>query len=110
MNRINQFVSILLLAWMGIFTQMTITHLGHGHELLQTEANLCAIDCEDESHHSAGERCEWFMAKRLTDNDGIIVAIDQVPIEFESIQWTLQIFLSTASQHFVHWDRGPPVV
>ncbi|MBC8345677.1 MAG: hypothetical protein ISR82_06625 [Candidatus Marinimicrobia bacterium] len=110
MKSINQFISLILLAWMGIFTQVTTTHIGHSHDLLPAEASLCAIDCEDDSHHSAGEACQWFMAKRLTNHDGPFVIIDQIPIEYETIQWTPQFFLSTASQEYVHWDRGPPVV
>jgi hypothetical protein len=49
------------------------------------------------------------MAKRLIDNDGIINVTVQASIEFESIQWTAQYFLPTASHNYVHWDRGPPV-
>ena len=49
------------------------------------------------------------MAKRLTDNDGINHFTVQASTEFESIQWTAQYFLLTASHNYVHWDRGPPV-
>ncbi|MEA1881631.1 MAG: hypothetical protein U9N31_04455 [Candidatus Marinimicrobia bacterium] len=110
MKSINQFIALILLAWMGLFTQISTSHMGHAHDLLPSEASLCAIDCDEESHHFAGVACQWFMVKRLTNNDGIISTVDQIPIEFETIHWTPQYFLSTASQNFVHWDRGPPVV
>ncbi len=111
MKKFNiRIISIILAVWMGIFSQISTIHVGHGHDLIPLKDSLCAIDCEEESHHSVGEACEWFMAKRLTNNDGIISTVDQIPIEFEKIHWTPQYFLSTASQNFVHWDRGPPVV
>ena len=111
MKKFNiRIISIILAVWMGIFIQISTIHLGHGHDLIPLKHSLCAIDCEEKSHHSVWEACELFMGKRLTNNDGIISTVDQIPIEFETIHWTPQYFLSTASQNFVHWDRGPPVV
>ena len=60
MRIINQIIAVILLGWMGVFTQLSTSHMGHGHDLLPAEANLCAIDCEEESHHGAGEACQWF--------------------------------------------------
>jgi|GEM_PF-352931 hypothetical protein len=110
MKRLNQSILFILLVWMSIFTQLSMTHMGHGHELIPAEASFCTIDCDEDSHHSAGEACEWFMAKRLTNHDGIFVVIDQIFIEYESIQWASQFFLFATSQQNIHWDRGPPVV
>ena len=109
MSYINQFIALILVGWIGVFTQISTIHLGHGHDILPAKASMCTIDCEEQSHHSAGQACEWFMAKRLTDNDGINHFNVQASTEFESIQWTAQYFLPTASHNYVHWDRGPPV-
>ena len=111
MEKFNiRIISIILVIWIGIFNQITTIHMGHGHDLRSSEASLCAINCEEESHHSVGETCEWFMGKRLTNNDGLISIVDQIPIEFETIHSTPQYYLSTASPNFAHWDRGPPVI
>ena len=77
MRYINQFIRLILVGWIGAFTQISTTHLGHGHDILPDKASVCTIDCEEQSHHSAGQACEWFMAKRLTDNDGIIYTISE---------------------------------
>ena len=109
MSYINQFIALILVGWIGVFTQISTIHLGHGHDILPAKASICTIDCEEESHHSAGQACEWFMAKRLTDNDGINHFNVQASTEFESIQWTAQYFLLTASHNYVQWYLGPPV-
>ena len=48
--------------WLGIFSQITISHLGHGHELLTPEPSLCTEDCDRESHRSSKVDCDLFIA------------------------------------------------
>ena len=42
MKKINHIVSLFLILWMGIFTQISITHSGHGHELIAPDASVCS--------------------------------------------------------------------
>ena len=49
MKKINNILSLLLILWMGVLTQISTSHTGHGHELITPEASLCADNCEIES-------------------------------------------------------------
>ena len=106
---INQFISSILLIWMGLLTQLTVTHLGHGHELLPLEANLCIDTCNLESHHKAGNECELFITKRLIANDGPKAIIQIALTEFEKTQkWVAINSLSARLDYFPLPVRGPP--
>ena len=111
MKIINQFIAFLLLVWMGVFTQISTSHLGHGHDMLPSEDNICADNCENELHRSVGEACEWFMAKRLSENDDFNTTEILAPIEFDENQkWVAIYSLYTASDNNVYLVRGPPII
>jgi hypothetical protein len=58
-------ISLFLLLWLSVFTQLSVLHAGHSHDLLPLEKNMCDQDCADSSHRKAGDSCEWLLLKDL---------------------------------------------
>jgi len=111
MKKLNNIFSLFLIVWMGVFTQISTSHIGHGHELISPEASLCADNCEIESHGNAGNECELFFAKRLLENDGYNTITNTLPIEFDENQiWVANKSFYTALDNNVYLVRGPPII
>ena len=111
MKKINHIVSLFLILWMGIFTQISITHSGHGHELITPEASLCSDNCEIESHHNAGIECDLFIAKRLLDNDGVVSTPNFVLLELDTTQkWVVTNSFYSQLYKNNYLIRGPPIL
>ena len=111
MKKINNILSLLLILWMGVFTQISTSHTGHGHELITPEASLCADNCEIESHGNAGEECQLFLAKRLLDNDGAIATPNFILLELETAR-KCAVTNSLFRQFYKNNNpvRGPPIL
>ena len=110
MKKINHIVSLFLILWMGIFTQISITHSGHGHELIAPDASVCSDNCEIESHRNTGIECDLFIAKRLLENDGTIATPNLTLLELETAQkWAVNNSLYRQFFQNNNLIRGPPI-
>jgi hypothetical protein len=69
-SKVNQFTSLVLTLWLTVFTQLSVLHVGHAHELLPVEQSMCDENCDDSSHDKAGDSCDWFIANRLITHSG----------------------------------------
>lgn len=108
---VKKITSSFLIVWLSAFTILSVLHIGHAHDLLPVEQSMCDQDCDDSSHRSAGDRCEWFTTKRLVAHSGSLIAnspsallvfIYKTPIIFE-------IFYSSP-EHVIFSTRAPPVL
>ena len=110
MNKFFQGISIVLIAWIGFFTQLSIIHPGHGHELLAPADSICSDTCEENSHHQAGKECEWFLAKRVVASNQALVSNLSTTLEildiqaFKSLDFKYCSYILTAIP-----KRGPPL-
>ena len=96
---------------MGIFTQISITHSGHGHELIAPDASVCSDNCEIESHRNTSLECDLFIAKRLLENDGIIATPNFILLELETAQkWAVNNSLYRQFYKNNNLIRGPPIL
>ena len=96
---------------MSVFTQISTSHSGHGHELIAPDASLCADNCEIESHRNYGIECDLFIAKRLLDNDGVDGTSNFVLLELETTQkWVVTNSLYSQLYKNNHLIRGPPIL
>lgn len=103
-------ISLFLLLWLSVFTQLSVLHAGHSHDLLPLEKNMCDQDCADSSHRKAGDSCEWFVAQRL-------ISYSESFLEDSSV--SLLIFIAeipkiseihyTAPEHEIFSSRAPPI-
>ena len=110
MKKINHIVSLFLILWMGIFTQISITHSGHGHELIAPDASVCSDNCEIESHRNTGLEYDLFIAKRLLENDGTIATPNLTLLELETAQkWAVNNSLYRQFFENNNLIRGPPI-
>lgn len=66
----KQTLSLLLLIWMVTLINLSGLHSDHGFELGIEAPGLCAIDCEDTSHHTHEIDCLWTVTQ--TSKWGII--------------------------------------
>ena len=110
MKIVRQLFSLTLVFRIGVLAYLSNTHVGHHHSLVPVEVAICAIDCEEEDHRSAGYDCVWFQTSRFTKYVGALAINSQIHFESETIQWSDQILHLTASPYSYHWDRVPPVV
>ena len=110
MKIVRQLLSLTLVCCIGVLAYLSNTHVGHHHSLVPVAVAICAIDCENEDHQSAGCDCVWFQTNRFTEYVGALSINSQIHFESETIQWSDQILHLTASPDSCHWDRGPPVV
>ncbi len=111
MKKFNDFISVFLVLWIGVFTQISITHSGHGHELITPEASLCSDNCEIESHRNTGIECDLFIAKRLLQHDGAIGTPNLTLLELETAQkWTVTNSLYRQFFNNNNLIRGPPIL
>ena len=108
---VKKITSSFLIVWLSAFTILSVLHIGHAHDLLPVEQYMCDQDCDDSSHRSAGDKCEWFTTKRLDAHSGSLIAnspsallvfIYKTPIIFE-------IFYSSP-EHVIFSTRAPPVL
>ena len=110
MKIVRRLLSLTLVFRIGVLAYLSNTHVGYHHSLVPVEVAICAIDCEEEDHRSAGYDCVWFQTNRFTKYVGALAINSQIHFESETIQWSDQILHLTASLYSYHWDRGPPVV
>jgi len=111
MKKFNNFISVFLVLWLGIFTQISITHSGHGHELITPEASLCSDNCEIESHRNTGIECDLFIAKRLLENDGAITNPNFILLELDTpLKWAVTNSLYRQFYKNNNLIRGPPIL
>ena len=108
---LKKITSSFLIVWLSAFTILSVLHVGHSHDLLPVEQNMCDQDCNDSSHRSAGNSCEWFTAQRLVVYSGsflndspssLLVFIYKAPKIFH-------IFYSSP-EHLIFSTRAPPVL
>ena len=108
---VKKIISSFLIVWLSAFTILSVLHIGHVHDLLPVEQSMCDQDCDDSSHRSAGNSCEWFTAQRLVAHSGsfltnspsiVLVFIYKAPSIFE-------IFY-TSPEHVIFSTRAPPVL
>ena len=97
--------------WLGIFSQITISHLGHGHELLTPEPTLCAEDCELESHRNSSYDCEFFIAKRLLEVNGVVAIASLAFYKSSNAQeWAFINPPNSQLDKNIYLVRGPPIL
>jgi len=107
----NQSISLFLTLWLGIFTQLSILHLGHGHELLPLDQSICSDDCEDLDHHKAGESCDWFIAKRVIASSSLSTHNFLTQNEYSFIQkWNIKSFIYSNPFFETLSARAPPIL
>ncbi len=105
----NQSISLFLTLWLGIFTQLSTLHMGHGHELLPLDQSICSDDCEDLDHHKAGESCDWFIAKRVIDSSSLSTHNFLTQNEYSFIQkWNIKSFIYSNPFFETLSARAPP--
>ncbi len=109
MKIIRQLFSLTLVFSLGFLAYVTESHVGHHHSLVPAAVAICAIDCENEDHRSAGYDCVWFQTKRFTEYVGALAINSQIHFESETFQCSDQILRLTASFDSCHWNRGPPI-
>jgi len=101
----------MLVMWLGIFSQITISHLGHGHELLTPEPSLCTEDCDRESHRSSKVDCDLFIAKRILEVNGVVAIASLASYESNNPQeW---VFINPPNSQLdknIYLVRGPPIL
>ena len=97
--------------WLGIFSQITISHLGHGHELLTQEPSLCTENCDAASHRSSKTDCELFVAKRLLEVNGVVAIASLASYKSNNPQeW---VFINPPNSQLdknIYLVRGPPIL
>tara|TARA_B110000014_G_C20079424_1_gene563837 strand:- start:174 stop:512 length:339 start_codon:yes stop_codon:yes gene_type:complete len=110
-KKIHHIISVMLVMWLGIFSQITISHLGHGHELLTQEPSLCTENCDAESHRSSKTDCELFVAKRLLEVNGVVAIASLASYKSNNPQeW---VFINPPNSQLdknIYLVRGPPIL
>ena len=101
----------MLVMWLGIFSQITISHLGHGHELLTQEPSLCSENCDLESHRSSKADCELFVAKRLLEVNGVVAIASLASYKSNNPQeWVFINPPNSQLDNNIYLVRGPPIL
>ena len=100
-----------LIVWLSAFTTLSVLHVGHSHDLLPVEQNMCDQDCNDSSHRSAGDSCDWFTAQRLVAYSGSLLA-DSPSTLLVFIYKTPNIFeiFYSSPEHVIFSTRAPPAL
>ena len=107
----KQFISLALTLWLGIFTQLSIVHMGHGHELLPLDQSICSDNCEDLDHHKAGDSCDWFIAKRIIASSNVSSHSFLAQKEFSLIhKWNIKSFIYSNPVTKNLSARAPPII
>jgi hypothetical protein len=108
--KFKKITSLFLILWLSVFTQLSVLHAGHSHDLLPLEQNMCDQDCADSTHRKAGESCEWFVAQRLVSysesfledsSTSLLIFIAEVP-KFSEIHYI-------SPEHEIFSSRAPPI-
>jgi len=101
----------MLVMWLGIFSQITISHLGHGHELLTPEPSFCTEDCDRKSHRSSKVDCDLFAAKRILEVNGVVAIASLASYKSNNPQeW---VFINPPNSQLdknIYLVRGPPIL
>ena len=109
LSKVNQFTSLVLTLWLTIFTQLSVLHLGHAHDLLPVEQNMCDENCDDSAHDKAGDSCDWFIANRLIAHSGSFLDHSSpLYLELTSEVFTNLEFHYFAIEHANFSTRAPP--
>jgi len=107
--KVKQFISLILALWLGIFTQMSVLHVGHAHDLLPQEQNMCDENCDDSAHDKAGDSCDWFIANRLiSHSESFLDHSSPLFLELISEVFSDLEFHYFAIEHANFSTRAPP--
>ena len=108
--KVKKITSFLLTVWLSIFSQLSVIHSGHTHDLFPLEQNMCDQDCEDSTHRKAGDSCEWFIAQRLISHSGLYFEDLTLPILAFAykVPNILEVFYSSP-EHVIFSTRAPPI-
>ena len=107
----KKITSSFLIVWLSAFTILSVLHIGHAHDLFPVEQSMCDQDCDNSSHRSAGDSCEWFTAKRLVAYSGSFLT--QSPSAFLVFIYktpnVIDIFYASP-EHVIFSTRAPPAL
>ena len=108
---VKKITSSFLIVWLSAFTVLSVLHIGHTHDLFPVEQYMCDQDCDDSSHRSAGESCDWFTAQRLVAYSGSLLA-DSPSTLLVFIYKTPNIFeiFYSSPEHVIFSTRAPPAL
>ena len=108
--KVKKITAFLLTIWLSIFSQLSVLHSGHAHDLFPLEQNMCDQNCEDATHFKAKDSCEWFSTQRLIlDIGSSFQYLSQSILVFAyKIPNILDVFYSSP-EHVIFSTRAPPI-